>query len=103
MRWGRLTVGYEIKLLANSIPARGSEHGDWASGVCFHIIPTIATRQLSPGLGTAIGLYLPFSSLAFVSAARDGVSRQLLVPAGSVGTVVACAVVLCRAAAVRYC
>jgi hypothetical protein len=57
--------------------------------VCFHILPAIVQRRVSPGVCTAALLYLPVSSWALAGAARDGVPRTTIVTAAVAGTLVA--------------
>jgi hypothetical protein len=63
------------------------------NALVFHIAPTIIQQQVSPGLYTAILLYLPFSSWALVGAARDGVPRKAILTGVAAGMVVAFGVV----------
>ena len=64
------------------------------NAICFHILPTLLQQRLSPGIYTAVGLYLPFSSWAIVGAARDGASRRSIATAVGIGSAVAFGVVL---------
>lgn len=64
------------------------------NALAFHVAPTIIQRQVSPGLYTAIFLYLPFSSWALVGAARDGVPRSAILTGVVAGMVVAIGVVV---------
>jgi hypothetical protein len=43
------------------------------NAILFHIVPTVKTRIFSPGLFTAIILFLPIGSYCYVFAADDGV------------------------------
>lgn len=43
------------------------------NAILFHILPTLKTRIFSPGLFTAIILFLPIGSYCYVLAAVDGV------------------------------
>lgn len=64
------------------------------NAIVFHIVPTIVQRRISPGVYTATGLYLPFSSWALIGAQRDGIPRTKIVKGIIVGTVMALSVVL---------
>ena len=64
------------------------------NAIVFHILPTIVTARVSPGVYTATFLYLPFSSYAVVAAARHGASRRALLTALVVGTAMATGVVI---------
>jgi hypothetical protein len=64
------------------------------NAICFHILPTLLQQRVSPGIYTAVGLYLPFSSWAILGAARDGVPRRSIAAAVGIGSVVAVGVVL---------
>jgi len=63
------------------------------NALAFHIVPTIIQRQISPGLYTAILLYVPFSSWALIGAARDRVQRTAILTGVVAGIVVALGVV----------
>ena len=65
------------------------------NGIFFHILPTIALRQVSPGVYSSVLLYLPFSSYAFVVAWRNRVSKRSMAKGFLFGTMLNCAVVLC--------
>ena len=65
-----------------------------ANAVLFHIIPSLVQRSLAPGLYTAVGLYLPFSTWALIAARRDGVSREAMGMAAVFGLVIALGIVL---------
>ena len=43
------------------------------NAVLFHIVPVAVTRVFSPGLFTAVVLFLPVASWAYWGAWRDGV------------------------------
>ena len=43
------------------------------NAVLFHIAPVVGTRVFSPGLFTALVLFLPVASWAYWGAWRDGV------------------------------
>ena len=64
------------------------------NAVVFHILPTILTGDVSPGLYTAMLLYLPFSSWAVVAAARHGAPPRALLTALIAGTAMATGVVV---------
>ena len=64
------------------------------NAVFFHILPTIVQGRVAPGVYTAAFLYLPFSSWAFIGAARDNVSRRALATGAVFGTLMMIAVVL---------
>jgi hypothetical protein len=65
------------------------------NGIFFHILPTIAMRQISPGVFTSILLYLPFSSYAFVAASRSHVSKRSMARAFLIGLAMNIGVVIC--------
>jgi hypothetical protein len=82
-------VGWQRPALSLVIPS-----ATLVNAVAFHILPTIIQSRVSPGIYTAVALYLPFSSWALVGAARDGVPRTAISMAAVAGTVVAVSVVL---------
>ena len=63
------------------------------NAVCFHIAPSIIARTLTPGVFTAVLLYVPFSSWVIAGALRDGVPERSVGIAAAVGTVIAFGVV----------
>ena len=81
--------GWKRPTLSLIIPA-----ATLVNAIFFHILPTIVQRRVSPGVYTAMLLYLPFSSWAFVGARRDGVSSRSLAVASVVGAFMMTAVVL---------
>jgi hypothetical protein len=64
------------------------------NAIFFHILPTIVQGRVSPGLYTAVLLYVPFSSWALVGAALDGVGRTAIATAIVAGTLMMVSVVL---------
>jgi hypothetical protein len=64
------------------------------NAIFFHILPTIVTGRVSPGIYTAAILYVPFSSWALVGAARDGVPRTAIATALIAGALMMVSVVL---------
>jgi hypothetical protein len=82
-------VGWRRPALSLVIPA-----ATLVNTVFFHILPTIVQRRVSPGVYTAALLYLPFSSLAFLGAWRDGVSKRAMAVAAVAGTLQMMAVFL---------
>lgn len=60
-------AGWRSPTLALSVPAVCA-----INAVGFHILPAIRTRRYSPGLITAVGLYLPLAAWAYDGARRDG-------------------------------
>jgi hypothetical protein len=68
------------------------------NAILFHILPTILQRRIAPGLVTAVLLYVPFSTWAYVAAWRDGVPRRALMGAFVGGTLM----MLATVAAARY-
>jgi uncharacterized protein with HXXEE motif len=46
--------------------------GALALDAFLHIIPTVLTRRFSPGLITAVALYLPVSAWTYWAAEQDG-------------------------------
>jgi hypothetical protein len=83
------SIGWKRPMLSLIIPA-----ATLVNAIFFHIVPTIVQRRVSPGVYTAALLYLPFSSLAFVGAWRDGVSRRAMAAALTVGTLMMISVVM---------
>lgn len=82
-------IGWSRPVLSLVIPA-----ATLVNAVFFHILPTIVQQRVSPGVYTAALLYVPFSSWAFVGAARDGIAKQVLAVAFVSGTLMMLAVVL---------
>ena len=83
------SIGWKRPTLSLIIPA-----ATLVNAIFFHILPTIAQSRVSPGVYTAVLLYLPFSTWAFVGAWRDGVPRQAIVLGSIVGALMMMAVVL---------
>ena len=83
------SIGWRRPTLSLIIPA-----ATLVNAVFFHIIPTIAQHRVSPGVYTAALLYLPFSSWAFVGAARDGVPKRAMAGGLIIGTLMMTSVVL---------
>ena len=83
------SVGWKRPTLSLIIPA-----ATLVNAIFFHLLPTIVQGRVSPGVYTAVLLYLPFSSWAFVGAWRDGVPKRALGLAPLSGTLLMLAVVL---------
>ena len=83
------SIGWKRPTLSLIIPA-----ATLVNAIFFHILPTIVQRRVSPGVYTAVLLYLPFSSWAFVGAWRDGVPRRAIAMALVLGALMMTAVVL---------
>ena len=83
------SVGWRRPMLSLIIPA-----ATLVNAVFFHILPTIVQRRVSPGVYTAVLLYVPFSSGAFVGAWRDGAPKRALAAALIIGTLMMISVVL---------
>lgn len=68
------------------------------NAVVFHILPTVVTRKFSPGLVTAVILFLPISWWAWTGAAADGVltTRVLLCSLAGGALLMAYPIVLLR-------
>jgi hypothetical protein len=82
-------VGWRRPALALIIPS-----ATLVNAVFFHVLPTIVMRQVSPGVYTAVLLYLPFSSWALIGAARDGVRPTAIATGFGAGTLLMICVVL---------
>jgi hypothetical protein len=64
------------------------------NGIFFHILPTVVQGHRSPGVYTAVLLYLPFSTGALVGAAHDGVPPRAILTAVAAGTLLMTGIVL---------
>ena len=82
-------VGWRRPALSLVIPS-----ATLVNAVFLHILPTIVQSRASPGIYTAVLLYVPFSSWALVGAARDGVARTAIATAVVAGTLMMVSVVL---------
>lgn len=82
-------VGWRRPALSLIIPS-----ATLVNAIFFHILPTIVQSRASPGIYTAVLLYLPFSSWALAGAARDGVARRAIAAAIVAGTLMMAGVVL---------
>lgn len=82
-------VGWRSPAASLVIPA-----ATLVNAVFFHILPTIVQGRIAPGMYTATALYLPFSTWAFVGAARDGVPGRARVIGAGFGALMMIAVVL---------
>jgi len=82
-------VGWRQPVLSLVIPS-----ATLANAIFFHILPTIVQSRVSPGLYTAVLLYVPFSSWALLGAARDGVAPTAIATAMVAGTLMMASVVL---------
>jgi len=83
------SIGWKRPTLSLIIPA-----ATLVNAIFFHILPTIGQNRVSPGVYTAVLLYLPFSSWAFVGAWRDGVPKRAMALASILGALMMMAVVL---------
>ena len=61
-------VGWRLPAFALAFPAFML-----VNAILFHILPTIVTRIFSPGVITAVVLFLPVGTWAYWGALRDGV------------------------------
>jgi hypothetical protein len=82
-------VGWRRPALSLVIPS-----ATLVNAVFFHILPTIWQQRISPGVFTAVLLYVPFSTWALAGAARDGVPRRAIAGGFAAGTVMMIGVVL---------
>jgi len=82
-------VGWRRPALSLLIPS-----ATLVNALFFHILPTVVQHRVSPGIYTAVLLYLPFSSWALLGAARDGVSRRAIATALVAGALMMATVVL---------
>lgn len=82
-------LGWRRPMLSLIIPS-----ATLVNAVFFHILPAIVQARVTPGLYTAVVLYVPFSSWALIGAARDGVPRGAIAIAGAAGTLLMGGVVL---------
>lgn len=82
-------VGWRRPALSLVIPA-----ATLVNAIFFHILPTIVQGRISPGLYTAVLLYVPLSSWALVGAVLDGVGRTAITAAIVAGTLMMVSVVL---------
>jgi len=89
-------IGWRRPALSLIIPA-----ATLINGVFFHIIPTIAQRHVAPGFYSALLLYVPFSSWAYVGAWRDGVRKRSLAIGFVLGTLMMVSVFLAAKWAMR--
>lgn len=64
------------------------------NAIFFHILPTVVQGRVSPGIWTAMFLYMPLSSWALVGAARDGVPKAKIGAALAAGSLLMASVVL---------
>jgi hypothetical protein len=61
-------VGWRLPAVALAFPALML-----INAVFFHILPFVVKKKFSPGLISAVGLFLPLGSWLFYGANRDGV------------------------------
>ena len=61
-------VGWQLPSFALMFPAL-----QLINAIFFHIGPTIIQKQISPGVITATGLFLPIALLTYIGAYQDGV------------------------------
>ncbi|WP_247003208.1 HXXEE domain-containing protein [Halosolutus gelatinilyticus] len=73
-------IGWRAPWLSLTFPALAL-----INAVFFHILPTIRTRVFSPGLVTAVLLFLPISGWVYYGAYRDGVATVSSVSLSVVG------------------
>lgn len=68
-------IGWQLPELSLTLPALMA-----INAIFFHILPTVAKRRFSPGLITAVLLFLPIAWWTWRGAAADGVltTRALL-------------------------
>src|SRR5436305_9277524 len=66
-------IGWRRPAASLVIPAAA-----FINAVFFHILPTIVQHRVAPGVVTAVLLYVPFSTWAYVGAWRDGVPSRAL-------------------------
>jgi hypothetical protein len=83
------SIGWKRPTLSLIIPA-----ATLVNAIFFHIMPTIVQRRVSPGVYTAVLLYVPFSSWALVGAWRDGVPGRAIAVGSVLGALMMTAVVL---------
>jgi len=81
-------IGWRRPAASLVIPAAA-----FINAVFFHILPTIVQHRVAPGVVTAVLLYVPFSTWAYVGAWRDGVPRRALLAAFIAGTLMMLAAV----------
>ena len=59
------------------------------NAILFHIAPVIVTRRFSPGLFTAVILFLPIASWCYIAASRAGVlTTSAIVISGLAGFII---------------
>ncbi len=76
-------VGWQLPAFALVFPAFML-----VNAILFHILPTIITRIFSPGIITAVVLFLPVGTWAYCSASRDGaLNTTAVVVSGVLGFV----------------
>ena len=61
-------VGWKLPAIALAFPALML-----INAVFFHVAPFVVTRKFSPGLISAVAIFLPLGAWLFVGAHRDGV------------------------------
>jgi hypothetical protein len=107
-QWARETLGItmptSIFVVMNAVLAAAAlllACTGWRRPTLSLIIPVatlvnamLLQGRVAPGLYTAVGLYLPFSTWALVGAARDGVPRSAIAAAAVIGALVAVGVVV---------
>ncbi len=71
-------IGWRSPELSLAVPALFA-----VNAIFFHVLPTIVQRRFSPGVFTAVVVYLPVAAWAYWAADRDGVLdlRAVLVSA----------------------
>jgi hypothetical protein len=86
-------IGWRLPIVALAYPALMI-----INAVFFHILPFVAKKKFSPGLITAVLLFLPLGVGVFYGAAQDGVlSAQTSLAAFALGAaLMACPIVLLK-------
>lgn len=77
-------AGWRRQIISLVIPATTP-----VNAIFFHVLRTLIQGRVAPGVYTAAGLYLPFSSRALLGAARDGVPRASIATALVIGSLLA--------------
>lgn len=80
---GTSMIGWNAPYISLMFPALAL-----INAIFFHIIPTIHQRIFSPGLITAIFLFLPLASFSYYGAYLDGVLNATCVVVSLVGGII---------------
>jgi hypothetical protein len=67
-------IGWNYAAIGLFLPAL-----QWINGLFFHVFPVIFTRRFSPGVITAVLLFLPIGTLCFWGAVKDGAADSLTI------------------------